>query len=243
MKIGVFDSGIGGLTVLKALTEVSPNNEYIYFGDTLNLPYGEKKVDELKELSNKIIEFLISHNVDAIVIACGTLSSTIYESAKAKYDIKIYDIINPIIKSIQKTNLKKVLLLGTEKTIQSKLFEEKLAKTGVEVYTKACPKFVPIIENKLNEPLITALGEYLYDFKDLGIEVIIPGCTHYGLISEEISDYTKIPCLDVGLLVAEEVNPTYSINDIKIYFSKITPEIKEAVTLIFGDLEIIEKVL
>ena len=104
MKIGVFDSGIGGLTILKALTEVSPNNEYIYFGDTLNLPYGEKRVDELKQLSNKIIEFLISHEVDAIVIACGTLSSTIYDSVKSKYDVKIYDIINPIIKSIQKTN-------------------------------------------------------------------------------------------------------------------------------------------
>ena len=207
------------------------------------MPYGEKRVDELKQLSNKIIEFLISHEVDAIVIACGTLSSTIYDSVKSKYDVKIYDIINPIIKSIQKTNLKKVLLLGTEKTIQAKLFEEKLAKAGVEVYTKACPKFVPIIENKINEPLITAIGEYLYDFKDLDIEVIIPGCTHYGLISEEISEYTKIPCLDIGLLVAEEVNPTYSINDIKIYFSKITPEIKEAVNLIFGDLEIIEKVL
>ena len=90
MKIGVFDSGIGGLTILKALTEVSPNNEYIYFGDTLNLPYGEKRVDELKQLSNKIIEFLISHEVDAIVIACGTLSSTIYDSVKSKYDVKIY---------------------------------------------------------------------------------------------------------------------------------------------------------
>lgn len=243
MKIGVFDSGIGGLTILKALTEVSPNNEYIYFGDTLNLPYGDKKVDELKELSNKIIKFLISHNVEAIVIACGTLSSTIYDSVKTNYDVKIYDIINPIIKSIQKTNLKKVLLLGTEKTIQTKLFEEKLSKIGIEVFVKACPKFVPIIENKIDEPLVTAIGEYLYDFKDLGIEVIIPGCTHYGLISEEISEYTKIPCLDIGLLIAEEVNPTYSISDVKIYFSKVTPEIKEAVNLIFGDLEIIEKVL
>ena len=148
-----------------------------------------------------------------------------------------------IVKSIQKTNLKKVLLLGTEKTIQTRLFEEKLAKAGVEVYTKACPKFVPIIENKINDPLITAIGEYLYDFKGLGIEVIIPGCTHYGLIAEEISEYTKIPCLDIGLLVAEAVNPTYSINDIKIYFSKITPDIKEAVEDIFGDIEIIEKVV
>jgi glutamate racemase len=102
MKIGVFDSGIGGLTVLKALTEVSPNNEYIYFGDTLNLPYGEKKVDELKQSSNKIIEFLISHEVDAIVIACGTLSSTIYDSVKSKYDVKIYDDIGDGIAVLMK---------------------------------------------------------------------------------------------------------------------------------------------
>lgn len=243
MRIGVFDSGVGGLTVLKALTEVSPNNEYIYFGDSLHLPYGEKKIDDLLKYTKNIIEFLKSQDVEAIVIACGTLSSTVYDYVKNKYDVKIYDIITPIVKSIQKTNLKKVLLLGTEKTIQTRLFEEKLAKAGVEVYTKACPKFVPIIENKINDPLITAIGEYLYDFKGLGIEVIIPGCTHYGLIAEEISEYTKIPCLDIGLLVAEAVNPTYSINDIKIYFSKITPDIKEAVEDIFGDIEIIEKVV
>ena len=119
MRIGVFDSGVGGLTVLKALTEVSPNNEYIYFGDSLHLPYGEKKIDDLLKYTKNIIEFLKSQDVEAIVIACGTLSSTVYDYVKNKYDVKIYDIITPIVKSIQKTNLKKVLLLGTEKTIQT----------------------------------------------------------------------------------------------------------------------------
>lgn len=243
MKIGVFDSGIGGLTILKALTEVSPNNEYIYFGDTLNLPYGEKRVDELKQLSNKIIEFLISHEVDAIVIACGTLSSTIYDSVKSKYDVKIYDIINPIIKSIQKTNLKKVLLLGTEKTIQAKLFEEKLNSIGIDVYTRACSKFVPILENRSNEDLRITIAEYLYDFKGLGIDLIIPGCTHFVLISEEMSEFSKIPCLDIGLLIAVEINPEYSINDLKVYFSKVTPEVEEVTNAILGDTKIVEKVL
>ena len=102
MKIGVFDSGLGGLSILKSLIEYSPNNEYIYFGDTLNLPYGDKKVDELYELSKKIMKFFESHKVDCIVMACGTLSSTVYERIKKEYKITVYDIINTIVKSLKR---------------------------------------------------------------------------------------------------------------------------------------------
>lgn len=243
MKIGVFDSGLGGLSILKSMLEVSPNNEYIYFGDTLNLPYGDKKVDELYNFSKKIIKFFESHKVDCIVMACGTLSSTVYERIKKETNIPVFDIINPIVKAIKKSNVKKVLLLGTEKTIQSKLFEHKLTSSNIEVLTRACPKFVPILENRSKEDLKVAIGEYLYDFKGQGIDMIIPGCTHYVLISEEMSEYSKIPCLDIGLLIASEINPEYSINDLKVYFSHVTPEIIEATNAILGETKIVEKVL
>ena len=240
MRVGVFDSGIGGLTILKSLLENHPNNEYIYFGDTLNIPYGEKTNDQLKDLSDKIIRFLISKKVDMIVIACGTISSSIYDEIKNKYDVPIYDIINPITNQLKKLKIKKALLIATDKTIESKTFEEKLKSANMELYTQACPKFVPIIEHKSKDLLEIELGEYLYQYKNLDIEVVIPGCTHYPIISGEIGDYLNVDILDIGLIVAKSLDIEYSINDLKVYFSAVDDDLKEVVKDIIGDCEIEE---
>lgn len=240
MRVGVFDSGIGGLTILKSLLENHPNNEYIYFGDTLNIPYGEKTNDQLKDLSDKIIRFLISKKVDMIVIACGTISSSIYDEIKNKYDVPIYDIINPITNQLKKLKIKKALLIATDKTIESKKFEEKLKSANMELYTQACPKFVPIIEHKSKDLLEIELGEYLYQYKNLDIEVVIPGCTHYPIISGEIADYLNVDILDIGLIVAKSLDIEYSISDLKIYFSAVDDDLKEVVKDIIGDCEIEE---
>ena len=240
MRVGVFDSGIGGLTILKSLLENHPNNEYIYFGDTLNIPYGEKTNDQLKDLSDKIIRFLISKKVDMIVIACGTISSSIYDEIKNKYDVPIYDIINPITNQLKKLKIKKALLIATDKTIESKKFEEKLKSANMELYTQACPKFVPIIEHKSKDLLEIELGEYLYQYKNLDIEVVIPGCTHYPIISGEIADYLNVDILDIGLIVAKSLDIEYSINDLKVYFSAVDDDLKEVVKDIIGDYEIEE---
>ena len=240
MRVGVFDSGIGGLTILKSLLENHPNNEYIYFGDTLNIPYGEKTNDQLKDLSDKIIRFLISKKVDMIVIACGTISSSIYDEIKNKYDVPIYDIINPITNQLKKLKIKKALLIATDKTIESKKFEEKLKSANMELYTQACPKFVPIIEHKSKDLLEIELGEYLYQYKNLDIEVVIPGCTHYPIISGEIGDYLNVDILDIGLIVAKSLDIKYSISDLKVYFSAVDDDIKEVVKDIIGDCEIEE---
>ena len=240
MRVGVFDSGIGGLTILKSLLENHPNNEYIYFGDTLNIPYGEKTNDQLKDLSDKIIRFLISKKVDMIVIACGTISSSIYDEIKNKYDVPIYEIINPITNQLKKLKIKKALLIATDKTIESKKFEEKLKSANMELYTQACPKFVPIIEHKSKDLLEIELGEYLYQYKNLDIEVVIPGCTHYPIISGEIADYLNVDILDIGLIVAKSLDIEYSINDLKVYFSAVDDDLKEVVKDIIGDCEIEE---
>ena len=240
MRVGVFDSGIGGLTILKSLLENHPNNEYIYFGDTLNIPYGEMTNDQLKDLSDKIIRFLISKKVDMIVIACGTISSSIYDEIKNKYDVPIYDIINPITNQLKKLKIKKALLIATDKTIESKKFEEKLKSANMELYTQACPKFVPIIEHKSKDLLEIELGEYLYQYKNLDIEVVIPGCTHYPIISGEIADYLNVDILDIGLIVAKSLDIEYSINDLKVYFSAVDDDLKEVVKDIIGDCEIEE---
>ena len=195
MKIGVFDSGIGGLTVLKRLIDKYPNNEYIYYGDTMNIPYGDKTIDELKVLSSNIIDFLIKKEVDLIVIACGTISSNLSTYLKEKYDIKIIDIISPVINYLNNSNYEKIGVIATQATINSKVFSNNINK---EVIEKACPKFVPLIEsNNLNE-LNNCFNIYLDDLKRC--DLIVLGCTHYPIIKAEISKYlnNNTRLLDMG---------------------------------------------
>ena len=184
MRIGVFDSGIGGLTVLKNLISRFPNNEYIYYGDTKNVPYGNKSIDELKELSQNIIEFLINKNVDIIVIACGTISSNLGDYLKNKYDIKIIDIITPTINYLNNSDYNKIGVIATSNTINSKIFSEKINKDVKEI---ECPQFVPIIENKRYEELDYYIDGYLNQLKDR--DIVVLGCTHYPIIKDYIQNY------------------------------------------------------
>lgn len=146
MKIGVFDSGIGGLTVLKELVSSYPNNEYIYIGDTKNIPYGNKTKEELLNLSIKIIDYFISIKVDKIIIACGTISSNISNLLKQKYTVDIIDIISPTINYLKNNKYNNIGVLATKMTVNSKIFSTKLHnKKVIEV---ECPKLVPAIESK-----------------------------------------------------------------------------------------------
>lgn len=230
MRIGVFDSGVGGLTVLKKLIDKYPNNEYIYYGDAKNIPYGEKTIEELKRLSCKIIDFLISNNVDMIVIACGTISSNIYEYLKSKYNIKIIDIISPTIDFINNSEYKKIGVLATRSTVNSKVFTNRLNKEVVEV---ACSNFVPLIENNRLEEVNEYFDMYLKDMKD--VNLIVLGCTHYPIIRDRINSYFN------GTI--ELFNMADAINDISndgegkvdLYFSKIDDSIINNVNLIIGD--------
>ena len=162
MRIGVFDSGIGGLTVLKKLINKYPNNQYIYYGDTKNLPYGSKSIDELKILASNIIEFLIQKKVDMIIIACGTVSSNLSNYLKEKYSIKIIDIISPVITYLNNSNFNKIGVIATEATINSKIFSNNINKDIKEI---ACPMFVQLIENNGNE-LTKYIDIYLNNLKD-----------------------------------------------------------------------------
>ena len=128
MRVGVFDSGIGGLTVLKNIYKHYPNNEYIYFGDTLNLPYGNKTKEELNNLSSLDIEFLLSKKVDMIIIACGTISSNCIDYLKNKYNIPIYDIISPTINYLNNSNYQNIGVIATNATINSHIFKNNVNK-------------------------------------------------------------------------------------------------------------------
>ena len=236
MRIGVFDSGLGGIATLKDLIKYKPNNEYIYFGDTINLPYGEKTKEQLKEYADKIIKFLKEKEVDLIIIACGTISSNVYEEIKDKYNIPIYDIINPICNFLEH-KCDNVLLLATSMTIKSKVFKDKLELKNIKVYDKECPMFVPIIEGK-EEDIYKYIDEYLNEYRNKNIDLIIPGCTHYPLISKELENYLDVPVLDIGYIIASSLDIKDSKKGIEIYFSKIDESLKENVKKIIGDIDI-----
>jgi len=178
MKVGVFDSGIGGLTVLERLIKNYPNNEYVYFGDTLNLPYGNKSLDELRSYADKIINFLINAKVDIIVIACGTISSNLYNEIKEKYSIPIIDVLTPTFKFIIDNNLEGVGVFATQMTINSGAFDK------VSNRTIACPLFVPLIEKGKINANVGVLS--------MKSESIISGTNHKITLVREKSRMLKI---------------------------------------------------
>ena len=222
MRVGIFDSGIGGLTVLKNLYKKYPNNDYIYFGDTINLPYGNKTKEELNKLSGLDVEFLLSKKVDLIIIACGTVSSNSLEFLKKTYNVPIYDIINPTINYLNQSNYKNIGIIATNATINSHIFKNNLNKNVYEINT---PDFVPIIENNKEEFLYTTIDKYLKEYKDK-IDVLVLGCTHYPIIKDNLNKYFnhKIELLDMSTQLLDKlINDTSS--SINIYYSKLNDTI------------------
>lgn len=227
MKIGVFDSGIGGLTVLKRLIDKYPNNEYIYYGDTKNIPYGDKSIEELKVLASNIVEFLISKNVDMIVIACGTVSSNLSDYLKEKYNVKIVDIISPVINYLNNHEYEKIGVIATNATINSKVFSKSLNKDIKEV---ACPMFVPIIESNNLTELQKYLDAYLNVLKDR--DIIVLGCTHYPIIKDEINKYlnNNVRLLDMAECISNITNEGKA--SIELYFSELEDKLIDNVKII-----------
>lgn len=231
MKIGIFDSGIGGLTVLKEIVKKYPNGNYIYYGDTLHLPYGEKTKEQLLEYSSNIIDFLISKGANKIIIACGTVSSNIYNELKDKYDIEIINVVDSTVDKINNMNIDELAVLATSKTIESHVFSNKLKNnTVLEV---ACPKFVPLLENNIGNRS-EILNEYLEQLKIKKIEHIILGCTHYPLLEKDIKKYFDYPvnCYNMGTFVADTIKITESSYNLVLYFSKIDKYLEENINKI-----------
>ncbi len=213
MKIGVFDSGIGGLFVLKELINKYPNNMYYYFGDNINIPYGTKSKYELKLLSSKIIDFLMTKEVDIIIIACGTISSNIYSELKEIYDIPIYDIISPTIEYLNNSNYKTVGVLATKMTVKSQIFNQ----INKDVYQVSCPKLVPLIENGLDYQ--ETLDEYLKQLPK--VDTIVLGCTHYPIF-ENYLNKLNYKTINMGKILCEKLNLENNKElKIRLYFSKV----------------------
>lgn len=224
MRIGIFDSGIGGLTVLKKIKEHYPNNEYIYYGDTLHLPYGSKTIKELQKLASEDVDFLLSKNVDMIIIACGTVSSNCLDYLRGKYKVPIYDIITPILAYLNNSKYQHIGIIATERTIASHIFKTNLKKPVEEIST---PKFVPIIENNADSLLEETIDTYLSPYKNK-LDALVLGCTHYPIIKDKLSAYfeNRVDILDMSDYLLKNLTDGTS-SKITIYFSKLTEQIKE----------------
>ena len=201
LPIGVFDSGVGGLTVVSEIEKLLPNEEVVYLGDTANLPYGDKSEEIVKKYSFNNTEFLLKYNIKVLVVACNTASAVALNVLKDKYNIPIIGVIEPAARgAVYATRNDVIGVIGTSRTIKSNVYSKVLLKLkeNIKVVPKATPLFVPLIEEAFIDHEATKLiaKEYLNDFLNLGndknidnhIDTLILGCTHYPLIKAVISD-------------------------------------------------------
>ena len=217
--IGMFDSGVGGLTVLKEVIKNCPNEDIVYLGDTKRFPYGSKSKESIIELTKQGIDFLLSKNVKAIVIACGTATSQALVEMQKMYDIPIIGIINSAVRYIKDKEYKQIGVIATAGTIRSKGWQNKIEEIIPEatVVNKACPLLAPMAEEGWTENEIARLTikEYLKDMQD--IECLILGCTHYPLfksfIQEELGNDKEI--INTGEMLSKRLKEILNNNDIE----------------------------
>ncbi len=195
--IGVFDSGIGGLTVLKEIISILPKEDTIYLGDTARVPYGIKSADTVIRYSLENARFLLSKNIKLLVVACNTASAVALPALREKCSLPIIGVMEPgARKAIRSTRQKRVGVIGTERTVNSKAYLTSIKgiDPGIEVISQACPLFVPLVEEGWTDNDIASLTakRYLQTLKDANIDTLILGCTHYpllkGVIREVLGD-------------------------------------------------------
>lgn len=191
--IGIFDSGIGGLTVVKEILKALPGESLIYLGDTARVPYGTRDRGVITKFSLELAEFLLRHRVKALVVACNTISATCLKEIRQKSPVPVMGVIEPTVReAVQQCKKKAIGAIGTRATIGSNIYEEKihLLNPDIKVFSKACPLFVPLVEEgEVKSPAAKIIaGEYLGKFKEFDIDTLILGCTHYPLLQEVIEE-------------------------------------------------------
>ena len=218
--IGIFDSGVGGLTVVNAINKILPNESICYVGDTARVPYGNKSRNNIKKFSKQITEWLLEQDCKIIVVACNTASSLALNYLKSNISVPIIGVIDSGVNwAALNTKSKKIGVLGTRATINSNVYYKKLKKRdkNISVYSKACPLFVPLVEEGFISGEIPSLisNYYLKELKKTGIDTLILGCTHYPLLKKVINKTLNadIKLIDSSLAISDEVKNMLRIND------------------------------
>lgn len=192
--VGVFDSGVGGLTVAREIMRQLPGENLVYFGDTARVPYGSKSKDNIIRFSRQIIRFLETRDVKAIVIACNTASALALDVVEKENDIPIIGVIVPGARAaVKETVTKNIGVVGTEATIRSHMYSRVVheMEPAASVIGKSCPLFVPLVEEGFAKHHVTeeVIDYYLKDMKESDIDTMILGCTHYPLLRSRIKEY------------------------------------------------------
>lgn len=248
--IGVFDSGLGGLTVVKELSKVLPYEDIVYLGDTARVPYGPRGIETIRRFSEENVKFLLGKKVKAIVIACNTSSAVAADYIKKKYKkIPIFEVIQAASVDAVKDG-SRIGVIGTRGTIGSHAYPEKIVKLcpKIKIFSKACPLFVPFIEEGEieNEAIKIIIKNYLSGFKKDNINTLILGCTHYPIIKNEISQIVgkKVNLINPGESIAREValyledkdllNTQKTLGDTRYFVTDLTDRFTKMAEMFLG---------
>lgn len=243
--IGIFDSGVGGLTVAHAIKQILPGESLIYFGDTAHLPYGDKSAESIRYYSGRITEFLLDHNSKVVLIACNSASASAFDALKEEFNNKtlLIDVIDPVVDYLGTRKFRKIGVIGTKRTISSGTYEKKLRENSplTQVVSLATPLFVPMIEEGFifDDISNAIIRSYLSNDTLSGVEALILGCTHYPIIRNQISKFFNfnVEVVDSARIVSlvlrdvlernnllndtGKVNDQFFISDYTSYFEKI----------------------
>lgn len=218
--IGIFDSGIGGLTVAKEIIAALPNESIIYLGDTARVPYGTRSKEIVTKFALELVEFLLERKVKCLVVACNTISALALEEIRKNSPVPVIGVIKSAVKkAVQVTKNKKIGVIGTPGTILSKAYEEEIRKSSpdIKVISVACPLFVPLAEEGLHNHQAAKLvaKDYLEDFTN-NVDTLILGCTHYPLLRETITEVVgeDITLIDSAKPTAEELKILLAENNL-----------------------------
>lgn len=215
-RIGVFDSGIGGLTVLRQLRRAFPALNMVYLGDTARVPYGSRSVETINRYARDDVRFLLARQVEAVVIACGTVSSNSLDVLRSEFDCPIYGVIeSAAVRAVKLTKSGTVGVIGTQATVKSGAYERAIhaIDPAVRVVSQACPLFVPLVENGIapsDEVAEIVCSRYLEAFDGTGTDALIMGCTHYPVYRPALEKRLPgVTMIDVGEALSESLRQSF----------------------------------
>jgi len=223
--IGIFDSGVGGLTVAHAIKQILPGESLVYFGDTAHLPYGDKSAEAIRYYSGRITEFLLNQNAKVVLVACNSASASAFDTLKKEFQDRaiLIDVIDPVVNYLSTRDFRKIGVIGTKRTISSGTYDQKLKERSPQttVVSMATPLLVPMIEEGFifDDISNAIIRSYLSDEILSGIEALILGCTHYPIIKNQISKFFNfnVEVVDsariVSLVLKETLEKNKMLND------------------------------
>lgn len=189
--IGIFDSGVGGLTVARAIKDQLPNESILYIGDTAHSPYGPKKIADVRRYALQVLDDLVAQDVKMLVIACNTASAAVLRDARERYSVPVIEVIQPAVRrAVGTTRNNRVGVIGTLGTVKSRAYEDAFAAaTDISLFTQACPRFVEFVEAGVTTggEVLAVAEEYLAPLKAAGVDTLVLGCTHYPFLRGAIS--------------------------------------------------------